>query len=1069
MYNPQLPSRSVLARYFHLFLFLFCAICVYKNLTLSDTPSRFKILNNSPIVSGYCENLFTIPSATYLIKVQLPIETPLLKVSVNGQALSLNMLGQRHHSTYVATYFTLPRDLLKSENNILSVSGAGKFNGLIKVDALQYVGHVKENIYILFSDFITKSCSSPREDCLPVVTLTFLIISGIIGVSILFLRAKYFILTYSWLYLLAISIIFPVNGLRVYISSGLFLVLLFISWLIAFSFGLKHLFVDAHSIDKYAKVLHRCGLFTHNLLTVPTMFVFLCGILGLYYLFVYIYMRRMPLGHDTWSYMQMHYIFLNDAVKKGEIPLWFPYMTKGTVSNVWLYLQNNFLANIYYVIAPILVKINDYYLFYLSMYADEIVFGVGMLLLSLKLYSTRWAVIFTTVSSVFSVIWGAQIWFNLRLYYLLPFIFYFFLEFIKTASWRYFFLLLLMFPLSMFGNVPYFISVLSLVAFLFYALVIIFMWKDIKNRLIPSLTKNGLAMPLLKCTSAIFVSGSLTGLVYYCVKYAGAEAIHYANVARAASGRVEMQDFLTYGGDISFAKFVALFTGYTTNVDQMLYSGTLVMVFFAAYLYYWIRKNSVNKLAQVFFIVFVLMLSFTTGGVFSKIAYYLWPTMTMFRHIGLVGGILRILIILLSAYGLDVFARRVAEGDLKIRNDFQVLFFITLTVTVLKVLIIWQKKIYFPAFSPIMFPSVLMWDFLIAGMFLSVLAIFIPVYRRLRHVLNLGVIILPVVLFLHLIDIVTYRFVQDSLFMPIVSQKTVDLFKFQDYSYISSRKQTYFENNRFSDFYSENARGYPAHFAPFVKMDKKGNLEWNESLSWPYGSSYWSWDSFFYFDACYTAFRTDHRLKVLSDFYSCYIKKFIPFNLESPMPSHPSFSKMVACGFPKLQVFKKIYIVPEKTPLKSLLTSENYKGDILFSQQHFISKTAVEYDGDMRAVLPRNERVNAAVKVETFSLNKIELIVNNPLDCPAILFYSDAWHKNWKAYVNGEQKHIYQANLAFKAVEIPKGVSRVQFSFQPLTLIITNHILIWFNIFMFIILILIGLRCCFPFFKKDIQ
>lgn len=95
------------------------------------------------------------------------------------------------------------------------------------------------------------------------------------------------------------------------------------------------------------------------------------------------------------------------------------------------------------------------------------------------------------------------------------------------------------------------------------------------------------------------------------------------------------------------------------------------------------------------------------------------------------------------------------------------------------------------------------------------------------------------------------------------------------------------------------------------------------------------------------------------------------------------------------------------------------------------------------------------------------MTVNNPLDSPAILFYSDAWHKNWKAYVNGEQTDIYPANLAFKAVEIPKGISHVKFYFAPAGLKIINWILVYFNVLMFVCLIGIAFHRCFIY--KEIE
>ena len=45
-------------------------------------------------------------------------------------------------------------------------------------------------------------------------------------------------------------------------------------------------------------------------------------------------------------------------------------------------------------------------------------------------------------------------------------------------------------------------------------------------------------------------------------------------------------------------------------------------------------------------------------------------------------------------------------------------------------------------------------------------------------------------------------------------------------------------------------------------------------------------------------------------------------------------------------------------------------------------------------------------------------------------WYSDAFHKSWRASVNGEETPVAVADLAWKAVRVPSGTSRVRFWFQ---------------------------------------
>jgi len=48
-----------------------------------------------------------------------------------------------------------------------------------------------------------------------------------------------------------------------------------------------------------------------------------------------------------------------------------------------------------------------------------------------------------------------------------------------------------------------------------------------------------------------------------------------------------------------------------------------------------------------------------------------------------------------------------------------------------------------------------------------------------------------------------------------------------------------------------------------------------------------------------------------------------------------------------------------------------------------------------------------------------------------LLFISDTFYPGWKAYVDGVEKKILQADYAFRAVEVPKGTHEVKFSYKP--------------------------------------
>jgi hypothetical protein len=71
------------------------------------------------------------------------------------------------------------------------------------------------------------------------------------------------------------------------------------------------------------------------------------------------------------------------------------------------------------------------------------------------------------------------------------------------------------------------------------------------------------------------------------------------------------------------------------------------------------------------------------------------------------------------------------------------------------------------------------------------------------------------------------------------------------------------------------------------------------------------------------------------------------------------------------------------------------------------------------------------VQVTRFTLD--ELVAQTRVATPegAWLVYADAFHPGWRATVDGRDVPIAEANLAFKAVRLPRGDHVVRFWFQP--------------------------------------
>ena len=65
----------------------------------------------------------------------------------------------------------------------------------------------------------------------------------------------------------------------------------------------------------------------------------------------------------------------------------------------------------------------------------------------------------------------------------------------------------------------------------------------------------------------------------------------------------------------------------------------------------------------------------------------------------------------------------------------------------------------------------------------------------------------------------------------------------------------------------------------------------------------------------------------------------------------------------------------------------------------------------------------------SYGPNRVEAGYDADSDC--LLYLTDTYYPGWRAYVDGTQTPIYRANLAFRAIEVPKGRHKVVFAYTP--------------------------------------
>jgi hypothetical protein len=80
--------------------------------------------------------------------------------------------------------------------------------------------------------------------------------------------------------------------------------------------------------------------------------------------------------------------------------------------------------------------------------------------------------------------------------------------------------------------------------------------------------------------------------------------------------------------------------------------------------------------------------------------------------------------------------------------------------------------------------------------------------------------------------------------------------------------------------------------------------------------------------------------------------------------------------------------------------------------------------------LPQAERIPATV--ERYTADALSVTIDAP--SAGWLLVTERWARSWRAAVDGRAAPIYGGNFVFRALEVPQGKHRVEFTYQPLAL-----------------------------------
>lgn len=349
--------------------------------------------------------------------------------------------------------------------------------------------------------------------------------------------------------------------------------------------------------------------------------------------------RALPAGHDAFQYLTLQHYFWARRIADGEIPLWIPEMTHGTVSNWWLVLQASVAQSAYLAMGPLTASVAFDRLFTLGMLCDELLLLGGAWLYCRRFLSPA-ATLFCALTLLGTVVWQRQPWLNFHSYYLLPLTLELLHRLFERRRAKDGLALAAVVLAQGLGNVPYLVS-LNAMALGVYLLA----WLAVSGTRPERPGRRGkIALGL------IAVAATVAAATYYLANRAGTELIVAYRTGRGSGHHVDLSTFLNYGTVPPWQQWVETMVGVPFRMDYSLFIGYAALLFLPFSVKRW--KDSPH--ARALIVTACVLILFAAKTPVTTLLYYaFWPLARYYRHISLAVPVAKVFVVFLAGLGLD--------------------------------------------------------------------------------------------------------------------------------------------------------------------------------------------------------------------------------------------------------------------------------------------------------------------------------------------------------------------------------------------------------------------------------
>lgn len=702
--------------------------------------------------------------------------------------------------------------------------------------------------------------------------------------------------------------------------------------------------------------------------------------------------RRLPRGHDTLMAYVIQYLFVSHSAQGAGIPFWLPYSAHGYLTNLFVGTGGGFVQTSLLLVG-VPAGASMLTIFHLGMLFEEILLLVGTWRLGGHFYRSPYARFLVTASVVGSSFWAEQIWHNHRAIYAVPLILSFFHAFLETGRRRHLFLAVNLLLLQFLGNAFYTVVLTGLVILLYLVVyAVVFRgrlranWPELRPRPLDALLLLA-NVALLGCFYLTFTSGS--------------QQIPVAHTGRNPDGTVSLTQFLTFAGGLHPVRYLDLVLGIGPVRDFTLFFGVAAVPL--AILGAALRPG---KTALHFSACLVLVFFLSLGylSCIAAMAYAAVPPLRFYRYLCVSAVHVRIPLLFLAGLGIEGLLRS-GPGDARLLKRTALALGILGLLTGLLSTGYWSGRS--PAFdvpllvrtpTPTLAGSAGSEDprylaGILTGTCLVAFALAGALWLHARRP-RWGAALAVALVLVQTADLARWRIqlTRDRTGPLTDEQQAVQAIA--PLPYVPRRAPVSAEDPRARTM-------MPDFFDSGAMQDTVENYFHRDPPASPFTSVIWM-PSLDLLLRAYTRTPLDGAGGALPTVWRRSVR--------------PPYGKLIGLEKDKLQVFAKAHPVDGDDRMAALLNRAEFQGDVLL---------IAEAGAGASPPIEANERLDVPCRVESFDANGIRVRVAAPNG--AWLYYSDAWHPDWTATVNGRQVPVSRAFLAYKAVPLYGGENLVEF------------------------------------------